>query len=52
MHKSQSDPEDKRWMLEEEAVERIREFDACNEHTARETLRKLKADFPGIVRVM
>ena len=30
----------------------FREFDACNEHTARETLRKLKADFPGIVRVI
>jgi hypothetical protein len=39
-------------MLEEEAVERIKEFTACNEQTARETLQKLKANYPGIVRVV
>jgi hypothetical protein len=39
-------------MLEEEAVERIREFDACTEQTARETLWKLKENYPGIVRVV
>ena len=51
MYKSKSEREDERWMLEEDAIKRIKATGASDE-VAREQLRKLKADFPAIVRVI